>query len=221
MLVFEERNDFNWRFVVVHADHVNAFAISGGIIAITDTLLERLKPTRGELAAITGHEMGHIIHRHHLYRVVSEHYFQWLIRSIFQKWFSLFRRKNMSIKEMLTSERQQKIKSAVSDLLVDSAFHLGSQKFSRRNELCADLTAFELLSHEKSKYNPKSICQFLKKLQRVEDSDEVGERKRFAEQVQEWTSTHPNTSDRIEAMNTMWQSLPLAKKQEFSNMWGQ
>ena len=37
-------------FGIVKADIVNAFALPGGIIRVTDKLLDTLSPTRGELA---------------------------------------------------------------------------------------------------------------------------------------------------------------------------
>ena len=41
---------YKWDFGVVKADIVNAFALPGGIIRVTDKLLDTLSPTRGELA---------------------------------------------------------------------------------------------------------------------------------------------------------------------------
>ena len=42
---------------------INAFALPGGQIFITRGLLEALK-TEGELAAVLGHEVGHVVGRH-------------------------------------------------------------------------------------------------------------------------------------------------------------
>lgn len=42
---------------------VNAFALPGGQIFITSALLERLE-TRGQLAGVLGHEIGHVLGRH-------------------------------------------------------------------------------------------------------------------------------------------------------------
>ena len=42
---------------------VNAFALPGGQIFITEGLLRRLK-TEAQLAGVLGHETGHVVHRH-------------------------------------------------------------------------------------------------------------------------------------------------------------
>lgn len=42
---------------------VNAFALPGGQIFITEALLSRLK-TKGQLAGVLGHEVGHVLARH-------------------------------------------------------------------------------------------------------------------------------------------------------------
>lgn len=42
---------------------VNAFALPGGQVFITAALLERLE-TRGQLAGVLGHEVGHVLGRH-------------------------------------------------------------------------------------------------------------------------------------------------------------
>jgi predicted Zn-dependent protease len=47
---------------------VNAFALPGGQIFITEALLSRLE-TRGQLAGVLGHEIGHVIGRHSAARI--------------------------------------------------------------------------------------------------------------------------------------------------------
>lgn len=42
---------------------INAFALPGGEVFITEGLLDRLK-TEGELAGVLGHETGHVVERH-------------------------------------------------------------------------------------------------------------------------------------------------------------
>jgi beta-barrel assembly-enhancing protease len=65
-----ERQALPWRFVVVDAPAINAFAVPGGIIFITRGLYTLLE-TEDELAAIIGHEIAHVQRRHH-YEVMKQ-----------------------------------------------------------------------------------------------------------------------------------------------------
>lgn len=57
------RNDLIYRFTVLDSDDVNAFALPGGYIYVTRGLLAHLN-TEDELAAVLGHEIGHVTARH-------------------------------------------------------------------------------------------------------------------------------------------------------------
>eukprot|EP00979_Chaetoceros_neogracilis_P017608 scaffold10260_cov266-Chaetoceros_neogracile.AAC.21 len=55
---------WQWSFEVVSAPEVNAFALSGGVVRVTDSLLIRLDLPKGEIAGLLAHESGHVSHRH-------------------------------------------------------------------------------------------------------------------------------------------------------------
>src|SRR3972149_4360146 len=57
------RRDLVYRFTVVDSKEVNAFALPGGYIYITRGLLAYLN-SEAELAAVLGHEIGHVTARH-------------------------------------------------------------------------------------------------------------------------------------------------------------
>ncbi len=57
------RNNLIYRFTVLDSKEVNAFALPGGYIYITRGLMGYLK-TEAELAAVLGHEIGHVTARH-------------------------------------------------------------------------------------------------------------------------------------------------------------
>jgi predicted Zn-dependent protease len=59
---FCHRPDIAYHFTVVDHDSINAFAVPGGYVFITEGLLRKLR-TEGQLAAILGHEVGHIVAR--------------------------------------------------------------------------------------------------------------------------------------------------------------
>lgn len=56
------RPDIAYHFTVVHQKGINAFAVPGGYIYITSGLLEELE-SEAQLAAILGHEVGHVVAR--------------------------------------------------------------------------------------------------------------------------------------------------------------
>jgi predicted Zn-dependent protease len=60
-----ERPDLPWRFGVIESSSINAFAAPGGYVLITRGLYEILD-NESQLAGVLGHEIGHIVKRHHI-----------------------------------------------------------------------------------------------------------------------------------------------------------
>ncbi|RPI47487.1 MAG: peptidase [Betaproteobacteria bacterium] len=60
-----ERRQLPWRFGVIDSMNINAFAAPGGIVLITRGLYEMLE-NEAQLAGVLGHEIGHIVKRHHV-----------------------------------------------------------------------------------------------------------------------------------------------------------
>ncbi len=60
-----ERPDLNWHFGVLDTEDINAFAMPGGYIFVTKGLYRQLN-SEAELAGVLGHEIGHVIRKHHL-----------------------------------------------------------------------------------------------------------------------------------------------------------
>jgi predicted Zn-dependent protease len=60
-----ERPDLPWRFGVIESPTINAFAAPGGYVLITRGLYEILD-NESQLAGVLGHEIGHIVKRHHI-----------------------------------------------------------------------------------------------------------------------------------------------------------
>ncbi len=59
------RADLPWRFGVLEAPQLNAFAVPGGTIFITRGLLLSMK-SEAELAGVLAHEIVHVLQKHHL-----------------------------------------------------------------------------------------------------------------------------------------------------------
>ena len=60
-----ERPDLPWHFGVLDTSTINAFAAPGGYVLITRGLYEILD-NESQLAGVLGHEIGHIVRRHHV-----------------------------------------------------------------------------------------------------------------------------------------------------------
>ena len=65
LAVQSERPDLPWHFGVLDSPNVNAFAVPGGTIFITRGLLDRMR-NEAELAGVLGHEIVHVLKKHHL-----------------------------------------------------------------------------------------------------------------------------------------------------------
>ena len=62
-----ERANLEWKFTVLDTDDVNAFATPGGFVYISRGILHYLA-NEAQLAAVLGHEIGHITARHAVQR---------------------------------------------------------------------------------------------------------------------------------------------------------
>jgi predicted Zn-dependent protease len=79
---FASRSPYKFSFHVL-ADQrtVNAFALPGGPIFITEALLANLK-TEGQVAAVLGHEIGHVIARHSSERLAQQNLLRGLLSAL-------------------------------------------------------------------------------------------------------------------------------------------
>ncbi|AUZ04602.2 MULTISPECIES: M48 family metallopeptidase [Vitreoscilla] len=55
---------WNWQVNVIESKDINAFAMPGGKIAVFTGLLNAVKPTDDELAAVLAHEIAHALREH-------------------------------------------------------------------------------------------------------------------------------------------------------------
>jgi predicted Zn-dependent protease len=79
---FAAQSPYQFSFhVLADPQTVNAFALPGGPVFITEGLLRRLR-TEGELASVLGHEIGHVLARHSSERLAKEQLTQGLISAV-------------------------------------------------------------------------------------------------------------------------------------------
>ena len=65
-----ERPDLPWTFGVIDVETINAFAMPGGMIVISNGLLKKLQ-SESELAGVLAHEIAHVVQKHQLKAIQS------------------------------------------------------------------------------------------------------------------------------------------------------
>ena len=60
-----ERPDLPWHFGVIDSEDLNAFAAPGGFVMITKGLYRKME-NEAQLAGVLGHEISHVVQKHHL-----------------------------------------------------------------------------------------------------------------------------------------------------------
>ena len=64
MVAVCRRPDLPYTFEILDTDIVNAFAVLGGPVFVTNGLLDAARSDDGEIASVIGHEIAHITQRH-------------------------------------------------------------------------------------------------------------------------------------------------------------
>lgn len=161
---------FDYRFKVVNASDLNAFALPGGFLYINRGVIEAAK-TDGEIAGVLAHEIAHSALRHGTANASKAYATQ----------------QGLSILGSILGGKvgggTAQIINAVGGFGLNAIF----LKYSRDAERQADLVGVQMMT--KAGYNPADMASFFKTLQGTD-------KKKTAN----WLSSHPQTSDRIKAI---------------------
>ncbi|RDC64510.1 M48 family metallopeptidase [Adhaeribacter pallidiroseus] len=126
---------------VIRDKNRNAFALPGGYLVVHDSILEKMQQPE-ELAALLGHESGHVQNRHTtraLFRSLGSYLFiSYLFGDIL----------------------------GISTILVENADALKSLKYSRHLEEEADTFGFKVL--QQNRINPQGMILLFQRLQQAE-----------------------------------------------------
>jgi predicted Zn-dependent protease len=169
-----ERPELEWHFTIVDADDINAFALAGGYIYITRGLMAYLN-TEGQLAAVLGHEIGHVCRRHQVRQET-----QGLMTGILAMGAAIF-----------TGSR------AVADLA-----NIGGEAllrgYGREMELEADASGAGYIA--KAGYDPKAMLDVLSVLknQEIFEVDRARQENREPQIYHGVFSTHPSADVRLQ-----------------------
>lgn len=165
-----ERPDVQYKFFVLDDPMVNAFALPGGYVYVTRGLLAQAN-SEAELAAVLGHEVGHITARHS-----AERYSRGVVTSLGAAVLSA----------ALDSGTAAQALEVGSDLYMKS--------YSRGQETQADELGMRYLS--RTNYDPAAMVAFLSGLEAHTALD--GRMNGKSAPDIDWFSTHPLTATRVQ-----------------------
>lgn len=132
-----DRKDIDYHFTVIDSDDVNAFATPGGYVYIYTGLL-KLMDNEAQLAAVTAHEISHIVARHSVQRLQTA--------------------MGISILEQLAFGEQ----SSVTRDMVNLGVGIALQGYSRGDEHQAD--EYGVVYMTAAGYNPEGAIELFEKL---------------------------------------------------------
>jgi len=183
------RPHLQYHFTVVDSPEINAFALPGGYIYITRGILAYLN-SEADLAAVLGHEIGHVTARH----------------GVRQQSSSNLARIGMSIFPYLLpgpwAAGAQTVTSAVSGAILSG--------YGREHELEADRLGADYLA--KSSYDPQAIIRVIRVLknQSIKDGEISRKEGRAPRRYHGLFVSHPDHDTRLQ------QAISEASKQTVS-----
>ena len=185
--------DSPWQFefhVLADPDTINAFALPGGQIFITEGLLNDLE-TEAQLAGVLSHEMGHVIERHSAEQMAQSALGQSLISAV----------------GVATTDPDHPNSSISAAMIASVVNQMLNLHYSRQDESEADIWGLKLMVQ--SGYKPQAMIRVMEILQKA---DRGG---RSIEMFQ----THPNPAIRIKDIQAYLEKNPPSKElQEGKNL---
>ena len=148
---------------------VNAFALPGGQVFITQALYSRLN-TDGQIAGVLGHEVGHVVARHSAQQLAKSQLLQGLTGAA-----------------VIAATDPNNPRTYNSAILATMVAQMINMKYGRNDELEADRWGVKLMTE--AGYDPHSMIDVMKVLEQA--SAGHGRQPEFM-------STHPDPGNRIE-----------------------
>jgi predicted Zn-dependent protease len=139
---FAAKSPYKFSFhVLADPRTVNAFALPGGPIFITEGLLRLLK-TEAEVAAVLGHEIGHVVARHSAERLAKQQLTQGLITAV-----------AMGSGDYTTAQLAQMVGGMI------------NMKYGREDELESDALGVRIMAE--AGYDPRAMLRVMEVLEKA------------------------------------------------------
>ncbi|HEV7428674.1 MAG TPA: M48 family metallopeptidase [Thermoanaerobaculia bacterium] len=168
---------FQYRFRVVNASDINAFALPGGFVYVNRGVIDSAS-NEGELAGVVAHEISHVALRHGTHQASKAY--------LAQAGISILG----GILGGHVGAGAAQIINTVGGIGLNAVF----LKYSRDLETQADIRGAQIMAA--SGYNPSDMVSFFQKLERVDTSRKTN-----------WLSDHPAPPDRIARIQREQQML--------------
>jgi predicted Zn-dependent protease len=176
----QKASNWDWQVNLLASKEVNAFCMPGGRIAFFTGILDKLKLTDDEIAAVMGHEIAHALREHGLERIGQSSATAVGARVVGSLAAAFFG-----------------IDPRISNTVTDYAGQLLVLKFSRDDEREADLVGLDLAA--RAGYDPRAGISLWNKMAALSKSQPI-----------ELFSTHPLGNERIAQIDShMNVLLPL------------
>jgi Zn-dependent protease with chaperone function len=161
---------FDYRFKVINASDLNAFALPGGYIYLNRGIVEAAK-NEGEVAGVLAHEIAHVALRHGTHNASKAHLTQAGIGIL----------GGLLGQKVGGGQSTAQIINAVGGFGLNVLF----LKYTREAEKDADLLGAQILA--KAGYNPQDMVSFFETLAKTDTK----------KRPPTWLTSHPAPADRI------------------------
>ena len=170
-----DRPDLPWRFAVVDSDDIDAFAAPGGFVFVTRGLLLHMH-NEAELAGVLGHEISHVVLKHHLKALQTAARMDLLSQA--------------AQYQLQKSGHDSELDQQLMDKVSSAARTLYSRGLDKGDELAADRMGAVLAA--RAGYDPYGLMAVLQTLESVDPK---------SGSMQLLLATHPAPADRIAALS--------------------
>jgi predicted Zn-dependent protease len=170
--------DYPFEFALLADDQtINAFALPGGPVFITDALFDRLQ-TEGQLAGVLGHEIGHVVARHGAERIAQQELQEGLTGALVLATYD---------PNDPSTQHTAQVAMVIGELI--------TMKYGRDDELQADALGVRFMAE--AGYDPRAMIGVMEILAAAGGGQEPPE----------FFSTHPNPDNRIQRIEAAIQAL--------------